>query len=73
MRCSAGGAGGGTTYTALRKADEAWKRLRTAEVCGVLELIPSMSACTSTFLRLAGLGLLENSGSKVLGCQFSKV
>ena len=29
---AAGGAGGGTTLTALRKADEAWKRLRTAEV-----------------------------------------
>ena len=28
----AGGAGGGTTYDALRKADEAWKRLRIAEV-----------------------------------------
>ncbi|CAL5219975.1 g1912 [Coccomyxa viridis] len=30
----AGGAGGGTTLTALRKADEAWKRLRTAEMRG---------------------------------------
>ncbi|CAK0769871.1 hypothetical protein CVIRNUC_003711 [Coccomyxa viridis] len=30
----AGGAGGGTTLTALRKADEAWKRLRTAEMTG---------------------------------------
>ena len=31
--CSAaGGAGGGTTLTALRRADEAWTRLRTAEV-----------------------------------------
>ena len=32
LACAAGGAGGGTTLTALRKADEAWKRLRTAEV-----------------------------------------
>lgn len=32
LDCAAGGAGGGTTLTALRKADEAWKRLRTAEV-----------------------------------------
>jgi hypothetical protein len=29
---AAGGAGGGTTLTALRKADEAWARLRTAKV-----------------------------------------
>ncbi len=36
MHCLAGGAGGGTTYNALRKADEAWKRLRTAQVPSVL-------------------------------------
>ncbi len=37
-RIAASGAGGGTTYAALQKADEAWLKLRTMKVSGAWQM-----------------------------------